>query len=189
MTKGLVRFPGLKVETWGTQSWWWIEMWATCQSKYLASNGDVSLPAKTGLDTTFPYVGDDDNNTADRPADQLGDNEGEDWRTFTATMFAMWDPGLPAGCQPAYADLTRNPDNSYTGVSTPSTCTQSIPIPLSSVTYHWSGCAINTLANLTEPDQSTSTWSKSTSNGCPIQTLGTPGPTSQFPTWTTLGNY
>ncbi len=29
MAKGLVRFPGLKVETWGTQSWWWIEMWAT----------------------------------------------------------------------------------------------------------------------------------------------------------------
>ena len=92
-------------------------------------------------------------------------------------------------CWAAYSDLTLNPDRTFTAVSIQSTCTQSIPIPLASVTYHWSGCAINTLTNHIEPDGSTSTWLKSTGNGCPEQTLGTPGLTSQFPTWTTLGNY
>lgn len=165
----------------------WVQTISSQQSEYLGSSGGVPAPVKTGLDTDFPY--DLDANTADRPADQLTSSKGEDWRTFTATMYAMWDPGLPSGCQPAYSTLTQNPDGSYTGVSTPSTCTQSIPIPLSSVTYHWSGCAINTLANHVEPDESTSTWAPSTLNGCPKQTLGTPGLTSQFPTWTTLGNY
>ncbi len=165
----------------------WVQIISNQQAKSLASSGDVSEPTKAGLDTTFPY--DRDDNSADRPADELLASYGEDWRTFTATMYAMWDPGLPSGCLPAYQTLTRNPDGSYTGASIPSECTQSIPVPLSSVTYHWSGCAINTLATQTEPDGSQSTWSKSTSNGCPIQTLGTPGPTNQFPTWTTLGNY
>ena len=165
----------------------WVQIISNQQAKSLASSGDVPEPTKAGLDTTFPY--DRDDNSADRPADELLAGYGDDWRTFTATMYAMWDPGLPSGCLPAYQTLTRNPDGSYTGASIPSECTQSIPIPLSSVTYHWSGCAINTLANQTEPDGSTSTWSKSTSNGCPVQTLGTPGPTNQFPTWTTLGNY
>jgi hypothetical protein len=165
----------------------WVQIISNQQSEDLNSSGIIPEPVKSGLDTDFPYLlGDDE---ADRPADELLADYGEDWRTFTATMYAMWDPGLPSGCTPAYSALIENPDGSYTGVSTPSTCTQSIPIPLSSVTYHWSGCAINTLTNQTEPDGSTSTWSNSTSNGCPKQTLGTPGPTSQFPTWTTLGNY
>jgi hypothetical protein len=165
----------------------WVQIISTQQSKDIESSGVVPSPVKIGLDSSFPY--DLADNTSDRPADELLSDAGEDWRTFTATMYTMWDPSLPSGCTPAYSTSVLNPDGSYTLKSYPSQCTQSIPIPLSSVTYHWSGCAINTLVNQREPDGSDSTWLESTLSGCPKQTLGTPGTTSQFPTWTTLGNY
>jgi len=76
---------------------------------------------------------------------------------FSATMHLMWDPALPSGCTPASTDP-------HSLVSTPSTCT-SIPVPLSSVTWHWSGGAINTLAN--QPNGTT--WLLNTTNDCPYK--------------------
>jgi len=162
----------------------WVQLISNSQDEYLNSSGNTLEAATMGLDTNFPY--DLDDITDDRPSIQLL-NEGEAWRTFTATMYLMWDPGLPSGCHVAYNDLVLDPTTGgYKGTSHPSTCL-SIPIPLSAVTWHWSGCAINTLSQQTDSDGSTSTWLRSTSNGCPKQTLGTPVP-AQFPTWTTLGN-
>jgi hypothetical protein len=103
---------------------------------------------------------------------------GEQWETFSATMYLLWDPGLPSTCTPASTDPNLH--------STKSTCT-SIPVPLSSVTWHWSGCAINTLAH-----QSNGTnWTLSTLNGCPVDTLGTvqlSNSVSGFPIWTSVAN-
>jgi hypothetical protein len=158
------------------------------QTGYLESSGDAPGPSMMGLDSAFPY--DVDMNTEDRPMTQLL-NEGEAWRTFTATMYLMWDAGIPPtgqqSCTPAYSYSVLDPATGrLTFTSVPSQCA-SIPIPLSAVTWHWSGCAINTLANQTESDGSTSTWLRSTSNGCPKQTLGTPA-SATFPTWITLGS-
>jgi hypothetical protein len=160
-----------------------VQLISNSQIGYLDSNGTTQEPPTMGLDLDFPFdLGD---YAHDYPSIQLL-NEGEGWRTFTATTYLMWDPGLPSGCQVAWSEQTRNSDGSIGGVSHPSQC-QSIPVPLGSVTWHWSGCAINTLVNQTEPDGSTSTWLRSTSNGCPKQTRGTPGP-AQFPTWTSIGS-
>jgi hypothetical protein len=47
------------------------------------------------------------------------------------------------------------------------------------VTWHWSGCAVNTLAN----QANGTTWSLGTTNGCPVQTLGA-SQSAGFPEWT-----
>lgn len=102
---------------------------------------------------------------------------GEGWESFTATMYLMWDPGISftgtQSCQ--IAKTVQNPDGTFT--QSASTCA-SIPIPLSFVKWHWSGCAINTQVNQTNK----TTWSLSTVRGCPVQTLGTPQ-SAGFPEW------
>ena len=166
----------------------WVQLLNNSQIEYLESSGDVPEPAETNaLDLVLP-IGFGDY-AHDYPAVQLLDTDGEAWRTFTATTYLMWDPGLgPPKCLVANSITTRNEDGSVSGQSYPSECTSSIPIPLASVTWHWSGCAINTLITLTEPDKSKSPWLLSTSNGCPIQTPGTPATTTTFPTWQTVGD-
>ena len=69
---------------------------------------------------------------------------GEGAVSFGATMYLMWDPGIPgpeqqAGCSPA----TNNP----APVANPmaSTCTGSIPVPLGSLTWGFNADAINTM--------------------------------------------
>ena len=155
------------------QSFTWVQLLSAIQNQYVNVNGPFADPAspESGVDNTYPYANASPTTTNDTPKAGLPSIYGEGWETFTATMYLMWILALPSGCTPASTDP-------HTLVSTPSTCT-SIPVPLSSVTWHWSGCAINTLVNQTNG----TTWILNTSNGCPVQTLGNPQ-TAVFPEWT-----
>ncbi|MGO8788439.1 MAG: hypothetical protein ACLQVL_13810 [Terriglobia bacterium] len=154
------------------QSFTWVQIIGGVQNQYINSNGPFATPAspESGIDNTYPYANASPTATNDTPSTALPSIYGEGWESFTAAMFLMWDPALPTGCTPASTNATYQ--------STASTCT-SIPIPLSSVTWHWSGCAINTLSNQTNG----TTWLLSTSNGCPVQTLGA-SQSAGFPEWT-----
>ena len=140
-------------------------------------------PVNTGLDTSYPYAFFSSTMTVDSPNVNLLPNYGEEWESFTATMYLLWDPALPSGCAPAKTTETIV-NGTPTFSSSASGCT-SVPVPLSSVSWHWSGCAINTLVN--QPNQTT--WIRSTSNGCPLETLGTPQPVTPstpsngYPIW------
>jgi len=164
------------------QSFTFIQLLTSEQRQYVNSQGAYASPPSpaSGLDNTYPYVNATNTTTNDTPNASLPAIYGEGWETFSAIMYLTWDPGVPAGgqgtCKPAYT--IQNPDKTFT--SYPSTCA-SIPVPLSSVSWHWSGCAINTLAN----QANTTTWMLSTINGCPVDTLGTPQATGQFPEWST----
>lgn len=126
------------------QSFTWIQIIQTTQSTYINTTGVFNQPTTPGqgLDGTYPYASQGSFNTVDTPNSGLPANYGEGARNFTATMYVMSDPGFPAGCTPASTSPT-------TYKSTASTCTQSIPIPLGSVQWHWSGCAINPLVQQT----------------------------------------
>jgi len=159
------------------QSFTWAQVISSLQDKYVNANGPFSVPPspQSGIDHAFPYANASPTTTNDTPNTLLPSIYGEGWRSFTATMYLMWDPALPNGCTPAKIDP-------HTLVATPSNCT-SIPVPLSSVQWHWSGCAINTLA-----PQAVSTWVLSTTNGCPVQTLDSPQQSPSFPLWTSAVN-
>jgi hypothetical protein len=93
-----------------------------------------------GLDGIYPYPSLSTTTTSDTPSrSDLLAGLGEVGEAFDATMYVLWDPALPAGCAPASTNTTKPP---YT--SSASTCT-SIPIPLASVHWTWSACAINQL--------------------------------------------
>jgi hypothetical protein len=149
------------------QSFIFVQLLDSLQYQYINSNGPFANPASpnNGLDNTYPYAYVAPTTTNDSPGTLLPSIYGEGWESFTATMYLMWDPALPSGC--TAAKTVQNSDGTFT--STASTCT-SIPVPLSSVTWHWSGCAINTLA--TQPNNTT--WTRSVINGCPVETLSVP---------------
>ena len=165
------------------QSFTWVQLINPLQRQYINSNGPYSSPAtpSSGIDMSYPITNASATTTNDTPSAQLPPNYGEAWETFTATTFLMWDPGIPPAGQSScnIASTTQTMVNGYpTFTSTPSTCS-SIPIPLSSVTWHWSGCTINALSNQTNG----TTWFRSLSNGCPVETLSAPQP-AEFPQWT-----
>jgi len=161
----------------------WVQLITGNQDQKLNSTGPLLCPAQpqTGLDTIYP----NDSGvtvTEDMPSRSLIDGYGESETTFNATMYLMWDPAIPPpgelACQVAMGDL---------GFSIPSTCV-SIPVPLGSVSWHWSGCAINTL---TQQANGTS-WAL----GCGLSTSYAPQTPNYaqnygYPTWTqvTTGNY
>ena len=90
------------------------------------------LPATAELDDTYPYSNTnsaDPNPFNDAPATPLYDSEVA--QVFAARTYLMWDPALPSGCHPANTDRA--------GISTPSDCSRSIPIPLGSINWNWSG--------------------------------------------------
>jgi hypothetical protein len=155
------------------QSFTWVQTISSVQTEYLGSNGPGLNPPESGLDNTYPYANANPRSTNDSPNAVLPETYGEGWEAFTATMYLMWDPALPSGCTPASTDPA-------TLVSTPSTCA-SIPVPLSSVTWHWSGCAINAI----NAQSNGTNWIFSTASGCPVQILSTPQ-LSGFPEWDTL---
>ncbi|GGA73529.1 hypothetical protein GCM10011507_26390 [Edaphobacter acidisoli] len=162
------------------QSFTFVQLLNGVQQKYITGNGVTLVPPTptVSIDKTYPYAYVYPAETWDTPSAGLPMmNYGEGWETFTATMYLMWDPGIPpsgqSSCTPA--KTVQNADGTFT----PSTSTcASIPVPLSSVTWHWSGCAINQLVN----QSNGTTYTLSTTNGCPVQTLGIPQ-SSGFPTW------
>ncbi|MGH9561434.1 MAG: hypothetical protein ACRD3S_08260, partial [Terracidiphilus sp.] len=121
-------------------SFQWVQLINGDQTDLISSTGANACPVNpdSGLDTTYPYAAVTATTTYDTPASNLVSIYGELERSFTATMYLLWDPALPAGCAPA--------STTAQGTSTVSNCT-STPIPLSSVQWHWSGCGINKLVN------------------------------------------
>jgi hypothetical protein len=159
------------------QSFTWVQIIDDIQINFITSDGPRStlFPANS-LDNFYPYLNYTDIVTVDVPFMGLDEAHGEVWETFTATMYLMWDPALtndPSGCQPASTDPV-------TLESKSSTCT-SIPIPLRSVKWHWSGCAINKLSSRFNR---AADWLRSEANGCPKETLEAPQP-ADFPQWIT----
>lgn len=116
----------------------------------------------------------------------VGESEAE--RSFGAIMYLLWDPALgAANCTPANTYASINAAGQTVITQTPSSCTQSIPIPLGSVAWNTAGCAINTLSTGTG-DNST-TWHlacgtpSQNSPESPIFMVSTSN-ISSYPTWT-----
>jgi hypothetical protein len=159
------------------QSFTWVQVINSIQTQYITAAAILVTPPASpgsGLDTSYPYANQSPTATNDSPGAALPPGYGEGWEAFEATMYLMWDPGLPSGCIPAST-------NPQTLVSTQSTCANSIPVPLSSVTWFWSGCAVNALSNQTNGTQ----WLRGVVNGCPLQTLSNPQ-AAGYPGWTGL---
>jgi hypothetical protein len=158
----------------------WVQIITAVGRQSLTYAGSTPLSPfnpSAGLDGTYPYVDyfNSANSDSDTPFGSLASGWGERDYQFDATMYLMWDPGIgDPGCHPASA--TRN-----LGIvtQTASTCT-SIPIPLGSVRWTWSGCAINTLQQ--QPANET-TWILS----CGKNQLFDPQPIG-FPSWSTTVN-
>jgi hypothetical protein len=127
------------------------------------------LPASPELDATYPYSNTNSTNDSfnDSPDSPLYDSEVE--QVFSATTYLMWDPAMPSGCSPAVTDAD--------GVSTQSTCSQSIPIPLGSISWSWSGDAIQTPQFKPNPNNSNYIL------GCGPESENSFVPSSQYPQW------
>jgi hypothetical protein len=110
----------------------WVQIINGDKREVVDEDGSFDCPAQpeSGLDNTYPYAS-GTHNATDKPYVPLSP-EAELQRSFQATMYLMWDPALPSGCTPATANQQ-------------SQCS-SIPVPLGSVGWSFSGCAINTLA-------------------------------------------
>src|ERR1043166_1502218 len=130
-----------------------------------------------GLDGGYPYpprfvslTG--PNAATDAPGRSLSSSMGLGSDTFDATMYVMWDPAIPGpgqtSCTPPTVDTTTTP---YTFKA--SNCA-SIPVPLSSIEWKWSGCSINQGAG------STPNWVVQ----CGAARAETPV-SSDFPQWST----
>jgi len=117
----------------------WVQILNSVTNSQLVQWGAAYTPpssASNQLDGVYPYPGGNPAYTTnDSPNKYLYSLLGEAAESFDATMYALWDPVLPAGCTPANT-------NASTYKSTASTCTSS-PIPLGSVRWRWSACAIN----------------------------------------------
>jgi hypothetical protein len=96
----------------------------------------------TGLDTQYPYQR--SASTQDSPSTGLSASYVEETRSFSATMYVMWDPALPSGC------------------TLGSNCA-SIPVPIGYVTWGWSGDALynGSTWNLQSSSITTPTYSQS----------------------------
>ncbi len=113
----------------------WVQLVNSDQIQIISRAGSGMLPSSFAgppeLDLTYPYqvvyTTNLTNDTAkDSPYIPLPPTWGELQRGFSATMYLMWDPTLPTGC------------------ISDSTCT-SIPVPLGTVSWGWTGDVINTL--------------------------------------------
>ena len=100
-------------------------------SAFVPTQTDPGKATRAALDTHFPYVMSDI--VEDSPSITTADAELA--QAFSATMYLMFDPALPAGCVPAHVE---------SGLAIPSSCTMSIPVPLGYVTYKADGDAVNT---------------------------------------------
>jgi len=124
----------------------WVQILKSVTQLQIIPLGDTFTPsnASNQLDGTYPYAfAGPPNATWDSPGRGLLHGWGEGAEPFSATMYVLWDPALPANCVPAWTDTAVLPGNPY--IPHASTCT-SVPIPLGSVQWSWSACAINALA-------------------------------------------
>lgn len=172
----------------------WVQLLDNLDS-YLRSAGPNTGPfydftGKLELDSSYPYgflpdrtrlggvytsnVNDD--TSKDSPNINLLQRYGEVRRDFTATMYLMWNPTLPAA--------NCNPND----IIPPLSCT-SIPVPLGTLSWQWTGDAINTL----QPQQNRFAayvfWNECCGTGSKpalfVQSDSSPGNNYGFPTWQT----
>ncbi len=102
-------------------------------------------PPGTGLDTGYPYS--TGTSTQDSPTISLDSSKYvTESRSFSADMYFLWDPVLPSNCSPGI------------------TCT-SIPVPLGSVNWGFSGSASYSAGSwtLTTNSKVTPAWTPSSS--------------------------
>jgi hypothetical protein len=113
----------------GTYSW--VQVLNSTQTHLLANAGLLSCPLapQSGLDNFYPYPPASPTTTNDSPNNVLTANLGELQRSFNANMYLMWKPTADPACTDG------------------ASCT--IPVPLGSVNWGWSGDAINTLSTTT----------------------------------------
>ncbi|MCC7157777.1 MAG: hypothetical protein IT161_24565 [Bryobacterales bacterium] len=160
----------------------WVQIVNSDQIRLRNQDGVLTCLSPAGfpaLDNHYPYgtpggslfsVNRPNDTATDNPAINLTSTWGEAQRLFSATMYLMWDPTLPAGCTAATA-------------TNASTCT-SIPVPLASVAWQFPGNAINTLQ--TQPPPNGTTWLVPCGPGqagqCAAVAPGT-DPRQSFPQW------
>lgn len=121
----------------------WVQLLKSVTYSQLISLGftySPPPPASNELDGIYPYPS-TNSITSDAPSRPLYSGLGEVAEAFDATMYVLWDPAIPPTgqqtCTPAWVDKSTTP---YTPHA--STCS-SIPVPLASVEWKWSACAIN----------------------------------------------
>jgi hypothetical protein len=153
----------------------WVQILNSVTYSQLVQLGQTYTPsnASNQIDGIYPYFNGTQNTTWDSPARSLHTYFGEGAEAFSATMYVLWDAALPAGCTPAWTDTSSPP---Y--VPHASTCT-STPIPLGSVQWSWSPCAINALA-LAAGGGTTPSWFTQ----CGIGSGNSTGVASGYPQWT-----
>jgi hypothetical protein len=133
-----------------------------------------------GLDGVYPYPVASSNSTNDSPGVTLLGGLGEGAESFNAVMYVFWDPAIPfsgqTSCTPATTIF-----NPQLGIyqSTQSSCS-SIPVPLGSVQWAWSACAINALAPTAGGGAVSPSWSVQ----CGPAESSAPA-ASGYPKWTT----
>jgi hypothetical protein len=150
-----------------------------------AQNGTLQASLQNSL--PLPYTG-------DSPTTGIPPTVGEKLRNFSATMYLLWDPALPANyllsaptpvkCVAAHTD--RQPDGS--NQSYPTECA-SIPVPLASLAWGLKACGINTLNPTGGTNLTSSGGSGGASNGTAwSMSCGIPngGPSGAVPQTTVL---
>ena len=162
----------------------WVQILNSVTYSQLFQNGVGYNPPsdiELGLDGEYPYLGGEyspNKTTSDAPGrTDLYSFLGEAGESFDATMYVLWDPTIPPSgqttCTAAWIDTTTQP---YT--PNPSTCA-SIPVPLASVEWTWSACAINSLS--AGPNSAPApSWAVNCGKGGYAQPVA-----SGYPTWTT----
>jgi hypothetical protein len=126
----------------------WVQLITTTTGGTVKTCINVTQPptsSGTGLDTDYPFA--TGTSTQDSPSLSLvSSSYSQEARSFSANMYLLWNPALPSGCTPG------------------SSCT-SIPVPLESVSWGWSGTASYSAGNWsrTSSSQTTPSWVAGTS--------------------------
>jgi Domain of unknown function (DUF4158) len=144
----------------------WVQLITAYNASYCVGGCPPSSSLGSGLDSGYPYPFANEANAVDSPGIELVGSNSEEAASFQATMYLMWTPLAATQCN----GTSNNP------------C--AIPIPLGSITWGFSGDAINTLS--TNAGVSGTTW---VLNSCSKGTAGTfVGSTgsSGYPHWLTM---
>lgn len=123
----------------------WVEILKFVTNSQLVSTNFAFDPypsANNQLDGIYPYPSPQNNVTSDAPGRPLYSGFGEAAEKFDAIMYVLWDSAIPvagqSSCTAAWVDTSTTPY--YTAHA--SNCS-SIPVPLGSIEWKWSACAIN----------------------------------------------
>lgn len=179
----LLEWAVLSVQLVSLDSWFDLTSDGVSPTTFVVSPAQRPLLDKDPNTLNYPYYPDNPEQylntleTEDSPAIPLSDDEGELQRNFAATMFVLWDPILPDGCIPA--------------TSQAATQCSSIPVPIGSISWGFSGATVNTqqLQNSPNPNgvPNNTTWLVNNCGGCSSPLTFVPSQPAQvaygYPTW------